>query len=412
MSNLIEVELETMAHGGSALGRWEGQVVFVPYTIPGERVQAHILNSKGRTHFAQGVTLLESSADRVFPACGHFGPGRCGGCQWQHMAYAAQCLLKQDVLADQLERIGGFSDPPVAALIPSPAQWQYRMQTRFAVTADGQLALEQAEPVTSGLQPIDECLILHPELLALKSQFTVEQLTGVTHLTLMLGDAGTPLVMLEMADDQAPELSTDLPMSINLLLDDGTPQNLIGDMHCTYTVGGKPFRVTAASPFPANRSQVEPLIHVIVTALDPQPTQAILHLDAGIGLFSAFLAERVKLLTVVEADASAIADLEVNLEWAENVDVIEGAAEDVLPILEDTYDAVLLTPPESGLSTALVDGLGALAIPRVVYWSSDPATLARDGKRLAAQGYHLLGVQPLDLHPQTYRVDAVAVFGR
>jgi 23S rRNA (uracil1939-C5)-methyltransferase len=73
---------------------------------------------------------------------------------------------------------------------------------------------------------------------------------------------------------------------------------------------------------------------------------------------------------------------------------------------------VLLTPPESGLSTALVDGLGALAIPRVVYWSSDPATLARDGKRLAAQGYHLLGVQPLDLHPQTYRVDAVAVFGR
>ena len=89
IDNIIELELESMAHGGSALGHHGQQVVFVPYTIPGERVQARILRQKGRALFAQGVTLLESSADRIFPACPHVGPAQCRGCQWQHISYDA-----------------------------------------------------------------------------------------------------------------------------------------------------------------------------------------------------------------------------------------------------------------------------------------------------------------------------------
>ncbi|MBL8157322.1 MAG: TRAM domain-containing protein, partial [Anaerolineae bacterium] len=109
----FDLDLEAMAHGGSALGRFGQQTVFVPYTIPGERVHARVVAQKGRVLFAEGLTLLESSADRVYPACPHFGPGRCGRCHWQHIAYPAQLLLKQDVLADQLERIGGLTEVEV-----------------------------------------------------------------------------------------------------------------------------------------------------------------------------------------------------------------------------------------------------------------------------------------------------------
>ncbi|MEO1442852.1 MAG: TRAM domain-containing protein, partial [Chloroflexota bacterium] len=98
---IIEVELETMANGGSALARHDGRVVFIPYTIPGEVVEAQIVQDRGRVAFAKGVRMLEPSADRVFPACQHFGAGKCAGCQWQHMNATAQLLIKQDVLADQ-----------------------------------------------------------------------------------------------------------------------------------------------------------------------------------------------------------------------------------------------------------------------------------------------------------------------
>ena len=119
MENEFELELTGMAHGGSALGRHDKQTIFVPYTIPGETVLAHITQDKGRIAFAEGVTLLEASADRVFPRCPHFGPGKCGRCHWQHIDYMAQLLLKQDVLADQLERIGGFVDADVRPVIAS-----------------------------------------------------------------------------------------------------------------------------------------------------------------------------------------------------------------------------------------------------------------------------------------------------
>ena len=108
--DLIEVELFGMAHGGSAIGRGGGKTVFIPYTLPGERVKARVTAEKGRVLFAEGVTLVEASSDRVYPECPHFGPGRCGRCQWQFIDYEAQLLLKQDVLTDQLGRVGGFDD--------------------------------------------------------------------------------------------------------------------------------------------------------------------------------------------------------------------------------------------------------------------------------------------------------------
>jgi len=407
---IIEVQLETMANGGSALGRSGEQVVFIPYTIPGERVQARVLRQKGRTLFAEGVTLLESSADRVFPACEHFGPARCGGCQWQHIQYEAQLLLKQDVLSDQLERIAGISDPPVQPFIPSPEVWGYNQQMTFYPAADGQLGLPAAKD--DSVFAVQECLVLHPDLLALKDALDLEQFAGLEAITLVRGSDGGLMCVLRMQGDEAPELQTDLPMSVNLLLSDGEPVNLIGDLHTVVQVGDHTFRLTAGGFMRANTAQLPHLAAAVLDALRLSGREQILDLYAGIGWLSAFIAPHASHITLVEDDSAAVDDADFNLSHLDHVDIIEGRVEDVLPELDGAYDAALIDPPAEGLSAAALDALVARHISRLVYVSSDPATLARDAKRLAAHQYRLTNIQPLDFAPQTFAIDCVAVFER
>lgn len=414
-SQLIDIELEAMAHGGSALGRLNQQVVFVPYTIPGERVRARIIAEKGRSLFAEGITLLDASADRVIPECPHFGPRKCGRCHWQHIDYAAQLLLKQDVLADQLERIGGFSDADVRPVIPSPETRGYNWNMTLHAVANGELGYltppapsPQAE--RGSIFPITECHILHPDLLAFKHALDLDTMTGLRRITLRLGSDQQRMAIIETQNDAAPELETDLPMSVNLLRSDGIVVNLVGDLHTRYTVNGRSFRVNAGCDFRANLSQVGRLVEVIMQALAER--ESVLDLYGGVGLFSAFIAQRARLVTFVEEQNTAVNDAEINLADVNNVDIIEGAVEDVLESLEDGYDAVVLDAPQDGLNKAVIDGLQSLNIPRLVYISRDPATLARDSKRLASGGYQLTYAQPIDLSPQTYFIDTIAVFDR
>lgn len=406
---LIELELESMAHGGGALGHHGQQVVFVPYTIPGERVQVRIVRQKGRALFGQGVTLLESSADRIFPACPHFGPAQCGGCQWQHISYEAQLLLKQDVLADQLERIGGFTDVEVRPVLPSPELWGYNHHMTLLAASDGQLGFASDD---TAIFPVSTCHILHPDLLTVKAALDVEAIAGLQSLTLRRGSDGNCMAIIQMANDDAPELHIDLPLSVNMRLSEGETVNLLGDLYSHYRVGERNFRVTAGCFFRPNLSQMDNLIAIIMAALALTGNEAVLDLYAGVGLFTAFIAAQARQVTLIEDDTSAVDDAESNLADFDNVDIVEGRVEDVLPALEDRYDLALLDPDEDGLSVAVVDGLRALAVPRLVYLSSNPATLARDAKRLAAHGYHLRYAQPLDLAPHTYQIDTVAVLER
>lgn len=413
-----------MAHGGSALGRADKRTVFIPYTIPGERVIARITQDKGRIAFAEGVQLLEASADRVFPRCPHFGPARCGRCQWQHIHPTAQAALKQDVLADQLARVGGFDDITIHAvlqpILPSPVEWGYNFHMTLEMAAPGQFGFRSANDDSVTL--IDECHILHPDLLALYTSLDMEAgFAVIKRVTLQRGSDGETMLILAVDnEDDAPELAVDFPTSVNLLLPDNEPVNLVGDSHTRYSIAGRTFRVTAGSPFRPNIAALEGLVRAVQAALQPTPTQAVLDLYAGVGLFSAFIAEKVRLLTLVDSYPPAVTDADANLAEFDNVDIIEGTVEDVLPALKakdlenaaDHYDAAIIDPPSSGLSLEAIDALVACDIPKIIYVSSDPATLARDGARLVRQGYRLTWVQPLDLAPQTYFIDAVAVFER
>src|SRR3954466_7638182 len=130
----FELELTGMAHGGSAIGRAEGRTIFVPYAIPGETITARITQDKGRFAYAEGVMLLEPSEARVMPRCPHFGPGRCGGCHWQHIDYPAQLEFGRQGVQDQMARVGGFRELTVHPTIASPDPWSYRSHVTFHVT--------------------------------------------------------------------------------------------------------------------------------------------------------------------------------------------------------------------------------------------------------------------------------------
>src|SRR5258708_31815101 len=278
----FEIELTAMAHGGSALGRHEGRTIFVPYAIPGERITARITQDKGRFAYAEGVRVLEASDARVIPHCPHFGPGRCGGCQWQHIDYPAQLEFKQQVVIDQLTRVGGFHDIIVHPMIASPTAWQYRSHITFHVTPDGELGFVATDD--QHIIPIQECHIIRPELLDLFDSLDLEGVTGLTRVRLQVGSENTDRsIILSTEDNMPPEIESDMPASVNFLAEDNEPLNLIGSTHVRYTVRGRSFRVSAGAFFLCKSPPPHGLIGHGVTALWLQGGESILDFYAGAG---------------------------------------------------------------------------------------------------------------------------------
>ena len=382
----------------------------MPYAIPGERILARLTDDRGRYAFAAGATLLEPSPHRVEPRCPHFGPGGCGGCHFQHIDYAAQPGYKRDVVIDQLTRIGGFSDPVVHPTLPSPDAWAYRHHATFHVDAESSLCFVGTDNQT--LIPIEECHIIRPELLDLFYELNLDGIPELDRVRLQSGSDGDLMAILSTRDDEAPELEVTLPVSINFLLSDNEPVNLIGASHVTYAVRGRRFRVTAGGFFQVNLPQAAALVDLVLARLDLRGGELVLDLYAGVGLFTAFIAERASLVTSIESYPPAVTDADENLADLDNVDLIEGGVEAVLPELDEQYDAAVVDPPPSGMDGHALDALAAIGPRTLVYVSADPASLARDGKRLAQKGYRLVDVQPLDMAPQRYPIQSVAHFTR
>lgn len=412
----ITLTMTDMAHGGRALGRYRGQTVFVPYTIPGEMVQARLRPARGKARIADGKTLLTVSADRVAPQCPHFGPGRCWACQWQHIAYPSQCLLKQDVLADQLSRLGGWSDTTLEAAlrptVPSPQTYGYNAHMTFSRTAEGYYGHPREDSKT--IEPIETCLVLHPDLLALLQSLELD-FPQVSRLKVARGDDGAQMLILSLTTEAEPELEADFPISVNLLLPDNEPVNLIGEAHLRYHIGERVLRVTAGSFFRANIPQVEALCNALLQALNLQGGEAVLDLYGGVGVYSAFIAAHAQLVTLVESYPPAATDAEANLAHAANVDIIEGTVEDFLAEISAEaahYDIAIVDPPAHGMSAEAMHHLLEIAPSRIAYIGGDPASLARDSRQLARGGYTLAHAQVIDFAPQTYYIEALAIFDK
>jgi 23S rRNA (uracil1939-C5)-methyltransferase len=404
--DLFELELTAMAHGGAALGRHERRVVFVPYTLPGERIVARL--TEERKSFARGeaVEVLSASPQRVEPPCPHFGPGQCGGCQWQHIAYDAQLEYKRAVVLDQLERIGKFDAPTVHSTLASPSPWGYRAHMTFTVDPEGRPGFWSDD--NARIVPIEECHILDPALLDAFQQLDLDA-EGIERVRFQVGsEPDDRMVILSTVDDLAPEIEVDFPISVNLLLSDNEPVNLIGSPQVSYRIFDRALQVTAGGFFQANPPVAEMLVEEVLARLDLGGDETVLDLYSGVGLLSAFIAARAGLVVSVESYPPAVTDADANLDDLDNVDLVEGSVEAVLDDLAGPIDAAVVDPPRTGLSRDAIEGLIRLAPPRLVYVSCDPATLARDARQLCEAGYELLDAQPLDMFPQTYHVECVA----
>ncbi len=402
------LQLTTIAHGGAALGRHEGRVVFVPYALPGETVRVEITEDKGRYAFARLLEVLEPSPDRVAPRCPYFGPPGCGGCQWQHVAYEAQLRFKAQIVADQLARIGGIADPPVHPALPDSSGWAYRNYAQFHPASGRGLGFQAAE--SHDVVAVDECLLLHPLLSELYATLDLD-FPGLLRLSLRAGTAtGDRMLIFETQDDLPPALESDLPVSCVLLLSDGRHANLIGSNYITEVVAGHAYRISAPSFFQVNTTQAAQLVRLVTEYLDLQGNETVLDAYCGVGLFTVHLAERAGLVISVELAPAAVTDLLENTAEFDNVEVIEGPVEAVLPNLDVPLNAAVVDPPRAGVDRFALDALVERRPARIVYVSCDPATLARDAKRLAAAGYCLVEVQPVDMFPQTYHIESVSLF--
>lgn len=405
--NTFEVDIEGMAYGGSGIGRFRRRTVFVPFTIPGERVQVRPVSEHEHYVQAEGVRLVDASGDRVYPACSAFGAEGCVRCHWQHIAYEAQLLLKQDVLADQLDRMGKVKQVDVLPTIASPEQWGYHYHMTFTVTPDGKLGLPARDPKATVM--VHDCQLLHPDLRELYDSLDME-LEGISKVRVQLGSDGERMLILTVAEDAAPELEADFPTSVSIILPSNEPMTLIGDSHSLYDIAGRTFRVTAGSFIRPNVSQLTNLSNALLSFMGLTGSEKVLDLYAGVGLFSAALAPHAGQVTMVESFPPAVTDADANLSSFDNVDVIEGGVDNVLESLSDTYDVAVVDPPSTGLPGSVVSQLLRLGVKRLVYVSDDPAVLAKDTRRMEKTGYRLVRVQAIDLSPQTYYIDTIALY--
>lgn len=407
----IRVQLTGVAHGGAAFGRYQGLVIFVPYALPGETVLAEVESAKKGWARARLVELLETSPDRAEPACPHFGPTGCGGCHWQHSQYPAQLRYKAEVVRDQLTRLAGLEHVLVRDTLQVDEPWAYRNHVQLHAAPDG-LGYVAADGVR--VQPITTCPIMHPLLAELFYDLDIDS-EELLRVGLRAGvRTGHQMVIFETVEDELIELSVERPVACVLLRSDGTHLTLVGRDHILERVAGRNYRVSAASFFQANTAGADQLIRLVLGGLEPRPHHSVLDLYAGVGLFSLALADQVGQVWAVEASPTAVADLSFNVQacGADNVHIQAGDVADALNCFEGAVDRAVVDPPRAGCGALVVKYLVGLQVQRLVYVACDPATLARDARLLAASGYQLAWVQPVDMFPQTYHIESVALFLR
>jgi tRNA/tmRNA/rRNA uracil-C5-methylase (TrmA/RlmC/RlmD family) len=382
----LTVTVGPVAHGGHCVARHEGRVVFVRHTLPGETVRAVVTDGAEGSSFwrADAVEVLTPSPDRVPPPCPWSGPGRCGGCDWQHVSVPAQRALKAEVVREQLSHLAHLD--VVVEVEPVPGDVEglgWRTRVTWAVADDGAAGLRRHR--SHEVVPVDSCRIAHP---------LVDE-AGVTRRT--WPGAGSV------------EVSASVATGERLVLPDGR-----GDGVLTEVVDGRAFRVTGGGFWQVHPGAAATLLAAVMQGLQPKPGDTALDLYGGVGLFAARLAEAVGptgRVTLVESDRVAVADARHNLAGLAAVRVERGRVDHVLRRLRTgRADLVVLDPPRSGAGRAVVDLVARQVRPRrVAYVACDPAALARDLTWFAERGYRLTGLRAFDIFPMTHHVECVAL---
>jgi tRNA/tmRNA/rRNA uracil-C5-methylase (TrmA/RlmC/RlmD family) len=353
----FDVEVGPVAHGGHFVARHEGRVIFTRHALPGELVTVEITEDSGRFLRGEAVDVAVPSSHRVQPPCPLAHPGGCGGCDFQHVELSEQRRLKASVVAEQLSRLAGLDREVVVEPVPGDRDglfWRTRMQ--YVHLPDGRRGLRKHR--SHEVVPVDRCLIAHPEA-------------------------------------REPDRS-------------GPVVEQVETVHGThrFTVAGDGFwQVHPGAP--------RVLVETVLSMLAPQPGERALDLYAGVGLFSAFLAEQVGVdgaVTAIEGDQRATELAAENLAGQPQASVVHDRVDRAVRRLDaDAVDLVVLDPPRAGAKRQVVRAVTGLAPRAVAYVACDPAALARDVAYFAEQAYRLADLRAFDLFPMTHHVECVAL---
>lgn len=438
----VEIEIEDLGHAGEGIGRVEGFAIFVPGALPGDRVLARVDEVKKRYGRATLQRVVRPAASRVAPECSVFEG--CGGCQLQHMDYQQQLAWKRQRVADVLTRVGNFLHPTVRETLGMAHPYYYRNKAQYPVARAGrEVVTGFYRRGTHKIVPLDECGIQHPlNNTALKVMRDLLQKYGippydetsgkglVRHIisrasitrqqvmvTLVTNGYDLPHVA-ELIDDlrlQIPQLIS-VAQNINTRRTNtilGEETRIVwGEKYLIDEIGGLQFAISPRSFFQVNPIQTGVLYEVALRYANLTGWERVLDCYCGIGTITLHLARNCQSVVGIEVVQEAVADAYRNarMNGLSNVKFIVGAVEKELPavLAEGRIDVAILDPPRKGCEAGVLTALAAAGIPRLVYVSCNPGSLARDLRLLADQGYELEEVQPVDMFPHTFHVECVA----
>ncbi|MBC6458814.1 class I SAM-dependent RNA methyltransferase [Actinomadura sp. HBU206391] len=447
--DLLELEIGPVAHGGWCVARHEGQVVFVRHALPGERVRARVTEEGKKFLRADAVEVLQASPDRVEPPCPFAGPGRCGGCDWQHASLAAQRRMKAAVVEEQLSRLAGIERPVVVEEVPMPVEYAddgepivtppglgWRTRVQFAVRGDGAVGLRRHR--SHGIEPIDECLIAHPEVEAMGIER--KRWPGASGVE-GIASAGTGDRLVALAErrgrDRRPVKVPRLDVPVRLVRGRPGPGSTLPFVR--EEVAGRLWQVSGSGFWQVHPGAAQVLVDAVLEALEPKPGDIAVDLYCGVGLFAGVLGQRVGrdgLVVGIESDAQSVRDARFNLKDLPQVSIEGGKVEEVLSDLEfgrrdqpgaakrgkpagrggesrvKRADLVVLDPPRAGAGREVVEQVAKLAGRKIAYVSCDPATLARDLAYFSERGWTLDDLRAFDAFPMTHHVELLAVLVR
>ncbi len=419
-----EVEVGPVAHGGGhCVARHEGRVLFVRHTLPGERVIAEITEGTTTSRFlrADAVEVLEPAKERIEAPCPFSGPGKCGGCDWQHVTPGGQRKLKGQVLTEQLAKLAGLtpaeagwdgSVEPVGGKLPAGEVPAWRTRVQYTVDPEtGRAGLRRHR--SHDVQPIDRCLIAAEGVTELGVEAREWDGVAAVEAVAATGSSDRQVILRPRPGEQLPLVELDRPVSISRVDEQGLFHRVHGRTFVRERAVGRTWRVSEGGFWQIHPEAPETLVEAVLEGLDPQWGEMALDLYCGVGLFAGALADRVGeegAVLGIESSKQSVADARHNLAALENVRIECDRVETLLPRTGITAtDLIVLDPPRSGAGRETVAHLVGLEARRIAYVACDPAALARDLAFFRAGGYRPVSLRAFDLFPMTHHFECVAI---
>jgi 23S rRNA (uracil1939-C5)-methyltransferase len=431
VGEVLSLTIEKLVDRGWGMGRVEGRVVFVPGVCAGELVTARVTALRKGYAEAQVETILQPASDRVHPPCPVVEA--CGGCQWQHIAYPVQVQSKMEILREDLKRLGGLADPPILPVVAAsdPFGYRTRLQLKVDLTGEGPL-IGFFGAKSHRIVPVASCLIASPalnEIIARLWEILREpemRLVSLTEIHLHTALGKGEIQLRYMAGIEPQDRAERLMARMEAVHPAVKSQVFYGGKYDRWVwrrdyliekYGDLAYRISDKAFAQINYEQNVTLMETVRTFAGLTGKEKVLELYCGIGNLGLILGREAKSVLGYDVNRFAIADATHNAKTMRlsrcrfTSRPVHLAVNDINS-RKETYDVVIVDPPREGIDRETLKGLARLRSPKIVLVSCNPSTLARDLRSLSENGYQVQRIQPIDLFPQTYHLEAVVELTR